>query len=205
MVDVDIPVLRNDDETLQERLTENAYNKILPARYLERNAEGETIEEQEELFDRVASNIAVAEVVHTDNELEWVPESCTHDHFDRDDYGEYVNTDGLPVNEDTARYFSYKNLLDYFKEEPERYREEIVALETWRAEFREKMEHLQLMPNTPCLINAGRELQMLSACFVLDIEDDMRDIHETAADAAVNFPSWWRSWISVQFPPTVWR
>lgn len=180
---IDVPVLRNDESTLEERLTENAYEKILPARYLERDENGNVIEEQEELFERVAKNIAVAEAVHTDEDFEWLPEGLTHEHFDEEDYGEYLNTDGLPLNEETARYFSYDGLVDYLGKESEAYQRMVE----WKIQFQDMMEHLKLMPNTPCLINAGRELQMLSACFVLDIDDDMRDIHEVAADAAEVF------------------
>ena len=61
MVEIETPVLRNDDETLKDRLSDNAYNNILPARYLKKDEEGEIIEEQEEIFARVADNVAVAE------------------------------------------------------------------------------------------------------------------------------------------------
>ncbi len=50
------------DATLEERMTENAYNRILPARYLIKDEDGNTVEEPEELFERVAQNIAEAEL-----------------------------------------------------------------------------------------------------------------------------------------------
>ncbi|AHG00930.1 hypothetical protein HALLA_12180 [Halostagnicola larsenii XH-48] len=45
------------------------------------------------------------------------------------------------------------------------------------------------MPNSPTLMNAGDELQQLSACFVMSPDDDLSDIHETAKKAAEVFRS----------------
>ena len=43
----------------------------------------------------------------------------------------------------------------------------------------------KFLPNTPCLINAGKPNQQLSACFVLPIDDSMESILETMSNMAL--------------------
>ena len=108
------------------KLSENAI-KVLEKRYLEKDENGNLLEDCDSMFRRVAKAIAKAD------------ES-------------YVDVDQLKKIED---------------------------------DFYEMMVNLEFLPNSPTLMNAGRPLGQLSACFVLPIEDTMEGIFETIKNAAL--------------------
>lgn len=209
--EITLPVKRTDGNTLEERLTENAYQNILPARYLQKNAEGELTETQEDLFVRVAKNIALAEAVFEaekrDVEITVSPEQLKPDHPRRDELTAEVfgsealrasgRSSGQSPREEAGtsaadaaetelsvynvNKFAYDTIVP---ELPEAVREHV---EGKAAEFKELMEQLSFVPNSPTLMNAGDELQQLSACFVDSPDDDISDIHQTAKEAAEVF------------------
>jgi ribonucleoside-diphosphate reductase alpha chain len=107
-------------------LGENAL-RVLEARYLRRDSNGNVCETPSELFARVARAVAHAELI-------------------------------LGKAEQARQ---------------------------WEEQFYNLLVHLDFLPNSPTLMNAGTPLGQLSACFVLPIDDTMESIFGAIRDAAM--------------------
>jgi ribonucleoside-diphosphate reductase alpha chain len=112
-------------------LSENA-RLVLARRYLAKDAGGQPVETPEEMFRRVANNIAQAERL-----------------FNKDD----VDSEAL--------------------------------VQEWASQYLAVMQDLDFLPNSPTLMNAGREIQQLSACFVLPVPDSISGIFEAIKETAM--------------------
>ena len=193
--DLVLPIKRTEGETLEDRLTANAYQNILPARYLRKDADGNPTEAQEDLFARVAKNISLAEAVYEaesrDVDVTVTPEQLKPDHPRRDELAAEVFGKGVSAEDDAETTLSVYNVnkFAYDTVVPELPDDIRAVVEEKRETFQEMMESLSFMPNSPTLMNAGDELQQLSACFVDSPDDDITDIHQTAKEAAEVFQS----------------
>lgn len=63
-----------------------------------------------------------------------------------------------------------------------RYGQDVQKIET---EFYNMLSDFQFLPNTPTIMNAGNELQQLSACFVLPVGDSMEEIFDSVKHTAI--------------------
>jgi ribonucleoside-diphosphate reductase alpha chain len=60
-----------------------------------------------------------------------------------------------------------------------------IERDTWAARFFAMMDSGDFMPSSPILMNAGTDYPMMSACFVLDIPDEMGGIFQAIKDMAL--------------------
>jgi ribonucleoside-diphosphate reductase alpha chain len=211
--DWEIPVKRVTGDSIEERLLDKVVNGVLPGRYLNKNENGDVVEDVTELFKRVGRNIALAEVVYEANKLGenvWVtPDQIKPNHprrgklageafgFDGRDFNssdelpkdleeakEHLIEDAIKLTEENVSKFAYDTVVPQIESEEVKNHVEHIA-----DQFINLMETLGWMPNSPTIMNAGSELQQLSACFVISPEDDISDIYETQKEAAEIFQS----------------
>ncbi len=93
----------------------------------------------------------------------------------KNEEGEIVETPEQ-LFERVARYVASADLL---------YGKSADEVEKTAYEFYSLMSSLYFLPNSPTLMNAGKPLGQLSACFVIPIEDSMESIFEAVKAAAI--------------------
>jgi ribonucleoside-diphosphate reductase alpha chain len=178
--------------------------RVLAARYLLRDGNNEIIEGPKQLFERVATLVAIADVMH-DASI-FTPaggysqniEEADRYYSKLEDFDSKLHIGSYYLNryhfEAIIRHYiycaqqgqmkvSFKDLLRMIAEGKMAHYEERVR------EYYNLMVSRDYLPNTPTLMNSGAKLGQLSACFVLDMPDDMGGIMKASTDAAMIFKS----------------
>ncbi len=92
------------------------------------------------------------------------------------------NADGEPVERPRDMFWRVARVI---ASQDARYGATEEEVQQTARQFYELMRTGQFEPNSPTLMNAGRPLGQLSACFVLPVEDDMEQIYETLKNMAL--------------------
>ena len=185
-------------DDVDKRFSVNAL-RVLAFRYLKKNDDGEITESLKELFQRVAVTMALPELLYDsriydkngkyklpitiskylgdldmwDNKLKIGKYSLTKWHLERlaSAYEEYANKGKMKVGFDELIASIKNGTFDKYESKFD--------------EFFELMTNQFFMPNTPTIINSGRKIGMLSACFTLDVDDNIYSIMDLARDVAL--------------------
>ncbi|HET6517181.1 MAG TPA: adenosylcobalamin-dependent ribonucleoside-diphosphate reductase [Nitrosopumilaceae archaeon] len=178
--------------------------RVLASRYLMRNSKNEIIESPSQMFERVAILVGIGDLLY-DNQIFSKEGQQTQDIEEAKSYLEKLDNFNykFKIGEYYLNKWHFRSLINHyitlaghgqmkvsFKElltliaakKFESYAEKI-------SEYNELMVQQDFLPNSPTMMNAGGRLGQLSACFVLDMPDDMGRIMKSTSDAALIFKS----------------
>src|SRR5215208_4573937 len=178
--------------------------RVLSSRYLLRNDTNEIVESPKHMFERVAILVALSDVLHAQtifhlggNYNQNISEATSY-------YNKINDFDlKLKIGSYYLNRYHFESLIRLYVQLASKGQMKISFKELLKLIFQGKFkeyedrikEYYDLMvskdflPNTPTLMNAGARLGQLSACFVLDMPDDMERIMKTSSDAAMIFKS----------------
>ncbi|MCD6559146.1 MAG: adenosylcobalamin-dependent ribonucleoside-diphosphate reductase [Palaeococcus sp.] len=193
-------VLNKDKlDDIDKRFSINAL-RVLASRYLIKNTEGKIIESPKELFERVATLAVIPDILYDERVFSKEGgfkqdlSNLIYYHEIMDEYDGKLSIGRFKLNK-----YHFERLLNLYEELAQKGHMKISIDELIKmiehGEFDEYEDEIEeyfrlmtsqiFMPNTPALINSGRPLGMLSACFVVPIEDDMESIMKAAHDVAI--------------------
>ena len=178
--------------------------RVLSSRYLLRNENNEIIEAPKQMFERVAILVAIPDLLHdplifhiSGGYEQNIAEATAY--YDKiSDFDLKLKIGSYYLNkyhfDSIIRLYtqlaskgqmkiSFKDLLKLI------FQGKFSSYEDRIKEYYGLMVSKDFLPNTPTLMNAGARLGQLSACFVLDMPDDMEKIMKTSSDAAMIFKS----------------
>ncbi len=164
------------------QITENQ-EKVIKDKYLKDSPSIEA------WLDLVASNIALGDVLHSKQvPLHQIYNGVSYKIVEKEIFEKkttklFLLHHGLGKSDDRRANFNkfLTNLQLIARDNPE----VAAQYEKTREEFYNLISSFEFLPNSPTLMNAGRALQQLSACYVLPIEDTVEGWMKTAMDTAI--------------------
>ena len=166
------------EQLTQLNITENQV-KVIKDKYLKNSP---TVESW---LRGVAKNIALTEILYSNkiSELE-IFKNVQYERIDYEFNQKLFKFFLVHKNlrEHNKRHENFKifirNLYNIAEKNPELTRET-------EEKFYNLLSNFKFLPNSPTLMNAGRDLQQLSGCYVLPIEDSMESIYESIKNTAL--------------------
>jgi ribonucleoside-diphosphate reductase alpha chain len=178
--------------------------RVLASRYLMRNNKNEIIESPEAMFERVAILVGLGDVLY-DNKVFSVEGTIKQDIEEARKYLEKLGDFDykFKIGEYYLNKWHFRGLINHYislakKGQMKISFKELLTmiaskkLDDYAGKIKEYMELMttqDFLPNSPTMMNAGGRLGQLSACFVLDMQDDMERIMKSTSDAALIFKS----------------
>jgi len=178
--------------------------RVLASRYLMRNSKNEITESPTQMFERVALLVGIGDMMYDPqifakdgNHAQNVDEARSYlGKLDRFDYK-------FKIGEYYLNKYHFRSLINHYVALAGRglmkvsFKEVLTMLAAKKldghadkiSEYFDLMASQDFLPNSPTMMNAGGRLGQLSACFVLDMPDDMERIMKSTSDAALIFKS----------------
>src|ERR671931_1411000 len=178
--------------------------RVLAARYLLRDKNNEIIEGPKMMLERVAILVAISDMIY-DSQVFNLNGGYIQNIEEAEKYYSKIDDFDLKLKigdyylnkyhfESLVRHYvylaksgqmkiSFKELLRLIA------KDKLAVYEERIKEYYDLMVSRDFLPNTPTLMNAGARLGQLSACFVIDMQDDMYKIMKSSTDAAMIFKS----------------
>ena len=178
--------------------------RVLASRYLMRNNKGDIIESPSQMFERVALLVTIGDMFR-DSSIFSIEGDITQDVEQARSYlGKLNDFDyKFKIGDYYLNKWHFRGLINLYIDLAMKgqmkvgFKEFLTMLAAKKfdkfsdkvAEYYKLMTEQTFLPNSPTMMNAGGRLGQLSACFVLDMPDDMAGIMKTTSDAALIFKS----------------